>query len=175
MGKLLLPLLLVGASFAAEPCLIVEEAQDGWKSLTSPDYPKQFNPNTQCIYRLKLQSSFWLHPAWLHQIWLHPIACNWNISQYRCRCGLIFVMFSFWTNSIRFGCLRRIHIFLKNIHSSNYEHLIMLQQPSDPQSLKSHRKSPFLGERSLDHLIAFGVHDFYEIGLDWIWLYFFKG
>jgi len=52
MGKLLLPLLLVGASFAAEPCLIVEEAQDGWKSLTSPDYPKQFNPNTQCIYRI---------------------------------------------------------------------------------------------------------------------------
>ena len=51
MGKLLLPLLLVGATFAAEPCLIVEEAQDGWKSLTSPDYPKQFNPNTQCIYR----------------------------------------------------------------------------------------------------------------------------
>jgi len=52
MGKLLLPLLLVGATFAAEPCLIVEEAQDGWKSLTSPDYPKQFNPNTQCIYRI---------------------------------------------------------------------------------------------------------------------------
>lgn len=53
MGRLLLPLLMVGAAHAAAaPCLIVEEAQDGWKSLTSPDYPKQFNPNTQCIYRI---------------------------------------------------------------------------------------------------------------------------
>lgn len=33
-------------------CLIIEEAANGWKSLTSPDYPKKFSPNTQCIYRL---------------------------------------------------------------------------------------------------------------------------
>ena len=50
MRSLVLPLLL-STTQAAEPCLIVEEAANGWKSLTSPDYPKQFNPNTQCIYR----------------------------------------------------------------------------------------------------------------------------
>lgn len=33
-------------------CLIIEEAANGWKSLTSPDYPKKFSPHTQCIYRL---------------------------------------------------------------------------------------------------------------------------
>jgi len=33
-------------------CLIIEEAENGWKSLTSPDYPKKFSPHTQCIYRL---------------------------------------------------------------------------------------------------------------------------
>lgn len=32
-------------------CLIIEEAANGWKSLTSPDYPKKFSPHTQCIYR----------------------------------------------------------------------------------------------------------------------------
>lgn len=47
-----MPLLLASTTQAAEPCLIIEEAQNGWKSLTSPDYPKQFNPNTQCIYRI---------------------------------------------------------------------------------------------------------------------------
>lgn len=47
-----MPLLLASTTLAAEPCLIIEEAQNGWKSLTSPDYPKQFNPNTQCIYRI---------------------------------------------------------------------------------------------------------------------------
>ena len=52
MRSLVLPLLL-STTQAAEPCLIVEEAANGWKSLTSPDYPKQFNPNTQCIYRYK--------------------------------------------------------------------------------------------------------------------------
>jgi len=54
MGRLLCPLLLASAAVtqATQPCLIVEEAQNGWKSLTSPDYPKQFNPNTECIYRI---------------------------------------------------------------------------------------------------------------------------
>jgi hypothetical protein len=33
-------------------CLIIEDAANGWKSLTSPDYPKKFSPHTQCIYRL---------------------------------------------------------------------------------------------------------------------------
>lgn len=33
-------------------CLIIEEAANGWKSLTSPDYPKKFSPHTQCIYRV---------------------------------------------------------------------------------------------------------------------------
>jgi hypothetical protein len=50
--RLLLPQLLASATLAADPCLVVEEAANGWKSLTSPDYPKQFNPNTQCIYRI---------------------------------------------------------------------------------------------------------------------------
>lgn len=45
-------MLFAGSSWASEPCLIVEEAADGWKSLTSPDYPKQFNPKTECIYRI---------------------------------------------------------------------------------------------------------------------------
>ena len=44
--------MLASATLAADPCLVVEEAANGWKSLTSPDYPKQFNPNTQCIYRI---------------------------------------------------------------------------------------------------------------------------
>jgi len=52
MRSLLVPLLLASTTQAAEPCLIIEQAQNGWKSLTSPDYPKQFNPNTQCIYRI---------------------------------------------------------------------------------------------------------------------------
>lgn len=30
----------------------MEEAANGWKSLTSPDYPKKFNPNAECVYRI---------------------------------------------------------------------------------------------------------------------------
>ena len=58
MGRLLCPLLLATTAFAAEPCLIIEQAADGWKSLTSPDYPKQFNPNTECIYRYQKYAKF---------------------------------------------------------------------------------------------------------------------
>lgn len=44
--------LLLQTIDATPKCLIIEEAADGWKSLTSPDYPKKFSPFTQCIYRL---------------------------------------------------------------------------------------------------------------------------
>lgn len=51
--KLLLPFLLQQAEATVTPkCLIIEQAENGWKSLTSPDYPKKFSPHTQCIYRL---------------------------------------------------------------------------------------------------------------------------
>ncbi|CBY21579.1 unnamed protein product [Oikopleura dioica] len=44
---------LMSATVAAqEGCLIMEEAANGWKSLTSPDYPKKFNPNAECVYRI---------------------------------------------------------------------------------------------------------------------------
>jgi hypothetical protein len=43
---------LMSATVAAQDgCLIMEEAANGWKSLTSPDYPKKFNPNAECVYR----------------------------------------------------------------------------------------------------------------------------
>ena len=88
-----------------------------------------------------------------------------------CRCGLIFVMFSFWTNSIRFGCLR-ISIFLEKQASIKLWAFNHITRPSDPQSSlrspKSLRTSPLFSKKSLDHLISLGVHGFNEIRLSWI-------
>jgi len=48
----MLPFLLQAVDAVSPRCLIIEEAANGWKSLTSPDYPKKFSPHTQCIYRI---------------------------------------------------------------------------------------------------------------------------
>jgi hypothetical protein len=44
---------LLSPSKANPGCIIIEEATSGWKSLTSPDYPKKFNAQTQCMYSIK--------------------------------------------------------------------------------------------------------------------------
>ena len=57
--------------------------------------------------------------------------------------------------------------FWKIIHSSNYEHLIILQDPPIPSrpSGPSGHPSPLFSKRSLDHLISLREHDFNEIRL----------